>query len=104
MEYATEKLNYYFYEEASEHPGYFTVFYGNNESQFMASFVAEFASEDDAGQYVDWKNLALEIQEGGLVDEEYNPDDELILDKELDEGGVEDLVSMFSRTAKEDLD
>lgn len=93
--FATEELNYYFYEEADDKEGFFAVFFGNNESQFMASFIAEFNSEEDASEYVDWKNLQLEMKEGNIIeDTNYNEDDEYV-DVE------EDLVTLFKRESRE---
>jgi hypothetical protein len=77
--------NYYFYEDSDDKEGFFSVFYGNNGNEFQASFIAEFANEDDACEYVDWQNERLCSEVDSVYDElnEFDEEGELLEDDDI---------------------
>lgn len=68
--------SFYFAEFESDLDAY-VVYFGRSENMFMACFIAEFLNEEDADEYVDWKNLYLDRLHG---DNDYVEDEETVAD------------------------
>lgn len=81
--------NFYFAEYDEDEDEYI-VYYGNNIGEFNAMWIAAFIREEDANEYVDFKNDQKE-RDPNIVSDEY------LLDPEWDEQVEEDLVSRFSK-------
>ena len=86
--------NHYFleYDEAEDE---FIVYFGTNSDDFNASWIAAFIKEEDADEYVTWKNNCLEEQEPNTLDND-------VIDPEWDEPLEEDLVARFSKDREYD--
>lgn len=69
--------SYYFAEFESDLDAY-VVYFGRPDNLFMAVFVAEFLSEDDTNEYVEWKNEQLDLSYNRTVD--YEEDEETVAD------------------------
>jgi hypothetical protein len=80
--------SFYFAEFESDLDAY-VVYFGRSENMFMAVFIAEFQNEEDADEYVDWKNEQLDTSYNRVSD----------LDNE-DEETVADLVDQFVQNDK----
>ena len=91
--------DYYFAEESTDKDGMYTVYFGNETGLFAAAFVAEFATEDDANEYTEWKNAMLDQQEGNVLKTE--PDEYDYAEDEL-EAMDDDLVQEFAKGYKDD--
>lgn len=84
-------MDSFYFCEYDEDDDEYIVYFGNNIGEFNAMWIAAFIREEDANEYVDFKNDMRERNPNMLSDED------VLIDPDWDEDTAEDLVTRFNR-------